>query len=93
MNVVEAEEEEEAPPSSSFAAEAVAGHSKLLSRNDIRAHQDLLKRVTVNPGLETEELKESAHSLINILVATAPSKVVLPINEMVMRPVKTLWQT
>lgn len=41
-------------------------------------------RVTANLGLEIEELKESAHSLIHIMVAAVPSRVALPINEVVM---------
>ncbi|EMP26774.1 hypothetical protein UY3_16174 [Chelonia mydas] len=97
MEVVETEEEEEAPflvQASSFSPEeAVSGPSSLLPQDDFRAHQELLKRIAANLGLEVEELKKSSHSLIDILAAAAPSKVALPINEAVMGPVKTLWQT
>lgn len=89
MGVIEAEEEAPPPPSD----EAVSGLSKSLPQDDIRAHQDLLKRIAANLGLELEELKESSHSLINILASAVPSKVALLINEAVMGLVKALWQT
>lgn len=89
MDAVEVEEEEKAPPpvqasSSSSLDGPVAGPSNPLLPDDFRAHQELLKRVTANLGLDIKELTESVHSLIDILAAATPSRVALPINEVVM---------
>lgn len=69
------------------------GPCNVLPQDVFKTHQDLLKCVTSNLGLEVEELRETWHSLINILAAAAPAKVALPINEAVKGPVKALWQT
>lgn len=76
IDVVQVEEEEATLPSvqassSSSLDKIVTGTSNLLLPNGFRAHQELLKRVMVNLGLEVEELKESAHSLVDILAAAA----------------------
>lgn len=69
------------------------GPSNLLPQDNFNAHQDLLKGMASNLGLEVEELRETLHSLIDILAAAAPAKVALPINEAMIGPVKALWQT
>lgn len=57
--------------------------SNLLPQDNFKAHQNLLKQVASNLGLEAEELRETSHSLMDILAAAAPAKIVLPINEAV----------
>lgn len=69
----------------------VAGMS--LSQDDFKADQVLLKMVVSNLSLQGEVVKESSHSLVNILAIAGPSKVALPLNEAIMDPVKVLWQT
>ncbi|EMP35894.1 hypothetical protein UY3_06922 [Chelonia mydas] len=90
------EEEEAAPPpvqasSLSSLDETVRGSSNSLVPVEFRAHKEPLKRVTANLGLEVKELKESVHSLIDILAAVAPFKVALPVNEAVLGPARALW--
>lgn len=87
------QEEEAVPPpvlsSSSLSLdEVVAGLSNPL--DDFRAHQELLKRVNANLAREAGELKESAHSLIDILAAAALSRLALPVNEAVLGPIRAL---
>lgn len=96
LNIIKVEEGALSPvqvSSSSSPDEAMAGPSNFLSQDDFKAHQDLLKHVTSNLGLEVEELREILHNLIDILNTAASAKVTLPINETVMGPVKALWQT
>lgn len=52
-----------------------------------------MKQLASNLGLEVEELRETSHSLIDILVVASSTKIALPINETVMGPVRALWQT
>lgn len=66
----------------------VASPSNVLPLDNFRVHQELLKGVATN-----SELKESTHSLIDILAAVAPSRVALSVNEVVFGPVRALWQT
>lgn len=78
--VGQAEEEVPALPvalaaSSSCPDEVVAGPSNPLPPDDFRAHREFLKWVAMNLGLEVEELKESTHSVIDILALAAPSEV------------------
>lgn len=80
-------------PSSSSLDEEVARPSTTVPQDDFRAHQELLKWVASNLGLEVEELKEPTDALFDILVAVAPSEVALPVHEGVVKFVKALWQT
>lgn len=68
------------------------GPANSLHPDYFRAHQELLKRVTTNLGLEAEELKESMDALFDILAAVAPTKVALLVREGVVKLVKALWQ-
>lgn len=78
---------------SSFPNEAVLGVTGSMPQDVFRAHQELLKRVSSNQGLEIEVLEELVHSLIDILVTVVLSKVALPLNEVVVGPVRTLCLT
>lgn len=71
----------------------MAGPSHSVPQEDFKAHQELLKRVTSNLGLEVEKLKEPTDTLSDILAAASPLKVALPIHEGVLKLVKALWQT
>lgn len=93
-----AREEELTPPplpaSFSFSPDdAVVGPSTMIPQDDFSAHQELLKQVALNLGLEADELKEPADELFDILEVAAPSKVILPVHEGVMQLVKAFWQT
>lgn len=93
IDMVELEEVEGAPSpaqASSSPDKVVAGPSNPLPEDEFRAHQELLKRLAVNLNLEVEELKELAHSLIDILAAVVPSRVAWTINKAVMGPIRTL---
>lgn len=75
-------------------AELVTGViSSLILPLALKAHQDLLKLVASNLGIQAEVVRESSHSQQDIFVASGPSRVVLPLNEAIMDPVKVLWQT
>lgn len=52
----------------------------------------LLKRVVLSLGIQVKEVKESSNSLVDILAATGPSEIALPVDEAIMDLVKTLWQ-
>lgn len=65
--------------------EAVAGPSGASSPDDLREPQALLRRVASNLGLEVEEMAEQSENLFNILVASSPSRVALPMHEGVIK--------
>lgn len=79
--------------SSSSPNEAMVTADMSPPQDDYKTHQDLLKWVASNLGIQAEVVKESSHSLLDILTLVAPSKVTLPLNEAIIDPVKTLWQT
>ncbi|EMP37443.1 hypothetical protein UY3_05352 [Chelonia mydas] len=74
--------------------EAITGppHQKH-QMDDTKAHQELLKRVAFNLGLQAEELEEPSDSLFDILCASAPARVALLIHEGVSKITNALWQT
>lgn len=66
-----ARKEEPVPPpilASSSPDDMVVGPSNPVPQDDFRAHQEPLKRVALNLGLEMEELKEPVDALFDILV-------------------------
>lgn len=65
-------------------------HMRLLGDPVSCFHHDLLKQVVAKLGLEIEELKKSAHCLIDILATATPSKMALPIIVALVGPVKAL---
>lgn len=92
-------EEEEAPlpsqlvpSSSSSPGEVMVGPAPSVPP-DFRAHQELLKKVSFNLGLEAEKLSEPADGLFDLLAAAALAKIALPVHEGVLKVVKALWQT
>ncbi|XP_029768664.1 protein AMN1 homolog [Terrapene carolina triunguis] len=62
-------------------------------QDDAKAHQELLKRVASNLGLEAEELEEPSDSLFDVFCSSAPARVVLPLHEGVSKITNALWQT
>lgn len=64
-----------------------------LMADDFRQLQDLAKRVTDTIQIPLEEVKDSHHKLLDILQSVTPTQIVLPINEVLLDPAKTVWQT
>lgn len=73
--------------------EVVTGVDIVPSQDDYRAHQEFLKRVAQNLGILVEEIRESSHAQVDIVVAMGPSRVALPLNDVIMDAIKALWQT
>ncbi|EMP42533.1 hypothetical protein UY3_00202 [Chelonia mydas] len=69
------------------------GPPPAVSRDDAKAHQELLRRVASNLGLETEELEELSDTLFHVLSSAAPFRVTLPVYEGLAKITKALWQT
>lgn len=53
----------------------------------------MLKGVAQNLGIHVEEVKESSDSLVDILTAAGLSRLALPLSEVIMVPIKALWQS
>ncbi|XP_065254396.1 centrosomal protein of 192 kDa [Emys orbicularis] len=60
---------------------------------DSEAHQELLKRVASSLSLQAEEVEEPSESLFNILSASVPGRMALPLQEGVAKISNALWQT
>ncbi|EMP35559.1 Hepatocyte growth factor activator, partial [Chelonia mydas] len=60
---------------------------------DSQAHQDLLRRVVCNMGLQAEEVVEPEDPMVNILALEGPSRAALPLIKTIQATTKTLWQT
>lgn len=71
----------------------MGGSSHSVPPDDFRAHQDLLKRVATNLGLQVEELAEPMDTLFNVSATAALGKVALSVHERVLKIAKVLWQT
>lgn len=52
--------------------EAVAGTAMAPTEDDYSVYQDLLWRVAQNLGMQAENISESSHALMDILVASVP---------------------
>ncbi|EMP31536.1 hypothetical protein UY3_11350 [Chelonia mydas] len=91
------EQEDPVPPLASLLSspdEAVAGTSVSGPPSiDSRAHQDLLRRVARNMGLQAQEVVELEDPMVNILALEDPSGVALPIVKSIQANAKTVWQT
>ncbi|EMP36978.1 Integrin alpha-8 [Chelonia mydas] len=61
--------------------------------NDCKQFQEFFKRVALSQDIPLEEVQETQHKLLRILQPSAPSKIALPINEALLEPADTLWQT
>lgn len=46
-----------------------------------------------NLGLKVEEIEDSAPALVDTLTTPGSSKMALPFDEAISKPVKSLWQT
>ncbi|XP_065448406.1 uncharacterized protein LOC135983038 [Chrysemys picta bellii] len=80
--------------SSSSPDEAVAGTTSTGPPPiDLRAQQDLLRRVACNMDLQAEEIVEVQDPIVNILSADAPSRVALPLIRTIQANATTIWQT
>ncbi|EMP36425.1 EF-hand domain-containing family member A1 [Chelonia mydas] len=60
--------------SSSSPDEAIMGPPQPVPQDDAKAHQELLKRVSCNLGLQAEELEEPSDSLFDVLCSMAPAR-------------------
>ncbi|XP_065413298.1 uncharacterized protein LOC135973527 [Chrysemys picta bellii] len=88
------EDGQKAPTSSSSPDEAVAGTTVSGPPPiDHRAHQDLLRQVALNLGLQAEETVEQEDPMVDILSPEGPSRVALPIIRTVQSNYKTVWPT
>ncbi|KAG6933910.1 complement C3-like, partial [Chelydra serpentina] len=61
--------------------------------DDFKQFQELFKRVALSQDIPLEKVQETQHRLLKILQPSAPSKIALPINEALLEPADTLWQT
>lgn len=59
---------------------------------DFRAVQELLVWIAETLESETSVISEKPHKLFSILSASGPCRIILPINEGLLYPVKSLWQ-
>lgn len=73
--------------------EAVAGTSFAPTQDDHRVHQELLKRIAQDLGIQVEDISEASHSLVDILAPSGQSRVALPLNSFILELIKALWQT
>ncbi|EMP32657.1 Mitogen-activated protein kinase kinase kinase kinase 3 [Chelonia mydas] len=73
--------------------EAVTEPPHPVPQDDATVHQELLKKVMFNLGLQAEKLEEQADSLFDVLSSTAPARVALPLDEGVLKISSALWQT
>lgn len=76
--------------SSSLPAEVVAGPLYASPLDDFKEYQVLLRRVASNSGLEMEEMAEQSDTLFNLLMASAPAWVVLPVYDGILNIAKAL---
>lgn len=65
----------------------------LLLSDDFKLYPKFLKRMATSLGILMEIMEENPHKLIDILYPAISGKVVLPVSEMIMQPIKSLWQT
>ncbi|XP_044851125.1 A.superbus venom factor 1-like [Mauremys mutica] len=80
--------------SSSSPDEAVAGASTSGPPPiDLRAHQDLLRRVAQSINLPVEEVAEDDDPVTTIIGAEAPLRVALPFIRTIQRNANTVWQS
>lgn len=56
-------------------------------------HQDLLRRLAQNLGIQVEKIAETSHALVDILTPSVPSRIALPLDSAILEPGKALWQT
>ncbi|EMP37006.1 Armadillo repeat-containing protein 3 [Chelonia mydas] len=61
--------------------------------DDFKQFQELFKRMALNQDIPLEEVQETQHRLLKILQPSAPSKIVLSVNEALLELADTLWQT
>lgn len=78
--------------SSSFPDEAVEAASDSPPPEDHGAYQDLLRSVASVLDIQAEEVCESSHKLVDILVLPALTASRCQFNEAIMEPIKVLWQ-
>ncbi|XP_067420874.1 dynein axonemal heavy chain 14 [Emydura macquarii macquarii] len=81
------------PQSSSSSPDDVTFRDRKGPWQDFRAHQDMLKRVAGNLGLDLRELSEEEDPLFGASGMVGSSRVALPIHERVLKVAKSLWQT
>nr|XP_032636542.1 gamma-aminobutyric acid type B receptor subunit 1-like [Chelonoidis abingdonii] len=74
--------------------EVVAGTSSSgLPPIDLRAHQDLLRRVALNINLPVEEVPEVEDPVVELLSVDAPTRVALPFIRSIQAEADTIWQS
>lgn len=61
--------------------------------NDYKSFQELLKQIAESSQIPLAEMQESPQKLLDILHATAPKIVALPIKEAPLAHARNIWQT
>lgn len=61
--------------------------------DDSRAHQELLRRMAWNMGLQAEKIVEGVDPMVNILTPEGPFRVLLPLIKTIRDNTAALWQT
>lgn len=85
---------DQAMSSSSSPDEAVAGTSaKDPPPIDLKAHQELLRRVATAMGLPVAEVQEDEDPITNVVGSDTPVRVALPFVKTIQKNAATLWQT
>lgn len=64
-----------------------------MMENDFKQFQELFQRMADSLAIPLEEVAESQHKLLDILQTSTSFKIALSINEGLMDPAKTIWQT
>ncbi|EMP23943.1 Fibronectin type-III domain-containing protein 3a [Chelonia mydas] len=70
--------------------EAITGPTHPVPQDDAKAHQELLKRVASNLGLQAEVLEEPSDSVVDVLCSTALASVALTLHEGVSKIINVL---
>lgn len=78
---------------SSSPDEAVTGSSLTAVTEDSRTHQEHLRRVVQNLGLQVEEISDNINPMVDILARAGPSRVALPLIKIIQDRTKSLWQS
>lgn len=71
----------------------VVTHSLPAVTDDSKQFQNLFKWMAQSQNIPLKELTENQHQLLKILHAASSTKIMLPINNALMEPAESVWQT